>query len=383
MALKPVIGGFVDVPANSGGIPEAPNDGNLYGRKSAAWSEVSLSGLVEKTTTVNGHALSGNVSVTSSDVGLGNCNNTSDANKPISTATQTALDAKASKRVYQTASFTAAAYGRYHVNGSATADGSVVVSDPNSPTTGDIYDCVIVSGFVRINGVDYAASRFPIEREWNGSAWTTLAPAGASKVTPVDADSVLLVDSASGNTIKNITWTNLKGAAKTYFDGLYAGQGAAGTTYFTQLATNSTPVYGSTTLQNTPLTLTLSTGTYRFEAAWSTTGTNYAVCGSRPCLVNSGNVTVYVGVHSWTTYASAGPSSGSGAIINEGVFLFGSSGGLTLAGKNQSDVYTVLISVSGSTTITLQVAQAVASGTTAADGVAIAAGSYIFAQKVQ
>ena len=50
---------------------------------------------VDKTTTVNGHALSGNVTVTASDVGLGNCNNTSDADKPISTATQAALDLKA------------------------------------------------------------------------------------------------------------------------------------------------------------------------------------------------------------------------------------------------------------------------------------------------
>lgn len=32
--------------------------------------------------------------ITAADVGLGNVNNTSDANKPISTATQTALDAK-------------------------------------------------------------------------------------------------------------------------------------------------------------------------------------------------------------------------------------------------------------------------------------------------
>lgn len=37
----------------------------------------------------------GAVTLTSSDVGLANVNNTSDANKPISTATQTALNAKA------------------------------------------------------------------------------------------------------------------------------------------------------------------------------------------------------------------------------------------------------------------------------------------------
>jgi Chaperone of endosialidase len=53
------------------GIPEAPTDAKLYGRKSAAWSEVS------KTT-----------------LGLGNVDNTSDANKPIITATATALAGK-------------------------------------------------------------------------------------------------------------------------------------------------------------------------------------------------------------------------------------------------------------------------------------------------
>lgn len=58
-------------------------------------TQTALNGKVDKTTTVNGHALSGNVTVTKSDVGLGNCDNTSDANKPISTATQKALDLKA------------------------------------------------------------------------------------------------------------------------------------------------------------------------------------------------------------------------------------------------------------------------------------------------
>lgn len=53
-------------------------------------------GAVPDTRTVNGHALSSNVTVTATDVGLGNVNNTSDLNKPISTATQTALDDKVS-----------------------------------------------------------------------------------------------------------------------------------------------------------------------------------------------------------------------------------------------------------------------------------------------
>lgn len=54
----------------------------------------TLTNYVLKTTTVNGHSLAGNIAVTTSDVGLGSVNNTSDAAKPVSTATQTALDLK-------------------------------------------------------------------------------------------------------------------------------------------------------------------------------------------------------------------------------------------------------------------------------------------------
>lgn len=54
-----------------------------------------LSGYVPTSRTVNGHALSSNVTVTATDLSLGNVTNTSDANKPVSTAQQTALDLKA------------------------------------------------------------------------------------------------------------------------------------------------------------------------------------------------------------------------------------------------------------------------------------------------
>lgn len=53
-----------------------------------------FAGKVSTSVTVNGHPLSGNVTVTASDLSLGNVNNTSDANKPVSTATQTALSLK-------------------------------------------------------------------------------------------------------------------------------------------------------------------------------------------------------------------------------------------------------------------------------------------------
>jgi hypothetical protein len=61
--------------------------------------------------TLEGQSLlgSGNIDLAKGDVGLGNVDNTSDANKPVSTATQTALDAKTNKLITtnrQTASYT-------------------------------------------------------------------------------------------------------------------------------------------------------------------------------------------------------------------------------------------------------------------------------------
>lgn len=59
------------------------------------YTDGATGALVPKTTTVNGHPLSSNVVVTQADVGLPNVDNTSDADKPVSTATQAALDVKA------------------------------------------------------------------------------------------------------------------------------------------------------------------------------------------------------------------------------------------------------------------------------------------------
>ena len=57
-------------------------------------TQIDLSGYVPTTRKVNNKALSNDITLTKSDVGLGNVDNTSDLNKPISTATQTALDTK-------------------------------------------------------------------------------------------------------------------------------------------------------------------------------------------------------------------------------------------------------------------------------------------------
>lgn len=42
-----------------------------------------------------------------------------------------------------------------------------------------------------------------------------------AKATPVDADTVAIIDSAASNVLKKVTWSNIKATLKTYFDTVY------------------------------------------------------------------------------------------------------------------------------------------------------------------
>jgi hypothetical protein len=50
----------------------------------------------------------------------------------------------------------------------------------------------------------------------------TLINGATAKATPIDADMVALMDSASSNVVRKLSWANIKATLKTYFDGLYA-----------------------------------------------------------------------------------------------------------------------------------------------------------------
>ena len=54
----------------------------------------AVANVVPNTRTVAGKALTANVALVKADVGLGNVDNTSDANKPVSTAQAAAINAK-------------------------------------------------------------------------------------------------------------------------------------------------------------------------------------------------------------------------------------------------------------------------------------------------
>lgn len=53
--------------------------------------------------------------------------------------------------------------------------------------------------------------------------------AATSKATPVDADLIPIIDSASSFSLKKLTWANLKATLKAYFDGIYTTASATST----------------------------------------------------------------------------------------------------------------------------------------------------------
>lgn len=99
--LKPDSVGSTQLQANSVTASQlAPNSVDTSAIAAGSITESQLDSAVQTklnsssgVTSVN--TRTGDVTLTKSDVGLANVDNTSDANKPISTATQTALDAKA------------------------------------------------------------------------------------------------------------------------------------------------------------------------------------------------------------------------------------------------------------------------------------------------
>jgi hypothetical protein len=64
---------------------------------------------------------------------------------------------------------------------------------------------------------------------------------GASpKTTPVDADTVGIIDSVASNVVKKLSWANIKATLKTYFDTIYeAAIGAKGTAFNKNFGSNA------------------------------------------------------------------------------------------------------------------------------------------------
>lgn len=262
---------------DAGDVPFTPTGGLAATDVAGALAELD-SEKVPTTRTVNGHALSGDVTVTKGDVSLGNADNTSDANKPVSTAQQTALDLKAnlaspaftgspaaptqsagdnSTKLATTAYADAAAAAIIAASDAMVFKGVIDCSaNPNYPAAdrgwtyrvsvagkigggsgvnveaGDILLC-LTDGTSSGNQATVGSAWSVVQVNLDGAVttnslatdWAAVAHAATGKTTPVDADELALIDSAASNVLKKLTWANLKATLKAYFDTLYAAIG--------------------------------------------------------------------------------------------------------------------------------------------------------------
>lgn len=164
-----------------------------------AVTTADLTNYVLATRTVNGHPLSANVTVSKSDVGLPNVDNTSDANKPVSTATQTALDLKVN------ANGTIVSATKTKI----TYDAKGLVTSGADATTSDIAEG---SNLYYTNARAIAA---PL----------TGYVAGAGTIT--STDSVLVgIQKNAGNIAAIVTPANTTAAASNWFTAYNSGTGA-------------------------------------------------------------------------------------------------------------------------------------------------------------
>lgn len=132
-------------------------------------------------------------------------------------------------------------------------------------------DATIPAATVTDAGVMTAADRTKLDGIEAGADVTDATNVGAAidgsaaKTTPVDADTVPLIDSAAGNILKKLSWANIKATLKTYFDTLYpSGSGtSSGTNTGDQNLFGTIAVSGQSNVvaDSTSDTLTLVAGT--------------------------------------------------------------------------------------------------------------------------
>ena len=135
----------------------------------------------QRTTLGLGSASTLNVGTTAGTVAAGNDSRLSDARTPT-------------------------AHAASHVTGGSDAIQSATASQPGLATAAQI---------TKLDGIEALA-------DVTDAANVGSAIHGATaKTTPVDADTVPLIDSAASNVLKKLSWANVKATLKTYFDALY------------------------------------------------------------------------------------------------------------------------------------------------------------------
>lgn len=166
-----------------------------------------------------------------------------------------------------------------------------------------------------------------------GDAISSATTGATTKATPVDADLIPLVDSATGYTLKNLTWANLKATLKTYFDSVVTtltnktialgSNTISGTlAQFNTAVTDAdlASLTGVETLTNKTINLTsntlVATSAQLAAALTDETGTGAAVFASSPALAGvptaptaaAGTNTTQIATTAFVTGAITGPA---------------------------------------------------------------------------
>lgn len=181
---------------------------------------------------VSVNAMTGAVVLTKSDIGLGNVDNTSDADKPISNATQTALNAKVTANApIVGATKTKVTYdSKGLVTGGADATTADIAPSTDRNYTTDAQQTLLGNTSGVNSGNETAQS---IGNIVNGAT---------AKPTPANADLFAIFDSVAGFITRKLTWSDLKANLKTYFDTLYPS--GSGTSTGTNTGDDKTSVAG-------------------------------------------------------------------------------------------------------------------------------------------
>ena len=162
--------------------------------------------------------------------------------------------------------------------------------------------------------------------------------AATSKATPVDADTLPIVDSAASNTLKKLTWANLKATLLTWLQGtVFPSPGAIGGTTpaagsFTTLSATASGAAGSFIATTSNRRLTLATqGNNQY--AESSTGSATTGSTAYATVIKSGLMYLYrsvnsalVGSFSSTGLAVTGALNASGLASLNSISVSGAAG---------------------------------------------------------
>lgn len=163
----------------------------------------ALNAKVDKTTTVAGKALSSNVTLVKGDVGLGNVDNTSDLNKPVSTAAA-AVHASLSASIATKQNNIVAGTTSQYYRGDKT-----FVTFPTIPSTTN--ELINNSGFITSSSINTLTNKTGNISMWNNdSGYVTISQVSSSFILPiVTTSNIMTLPSSSLFKTNNVSASNI------------------------------------------------------------------------------------------------------------------------------------------------------------------------------